>query len=301
MSPPEPDAPEPRDELEPVAHGRALEPVSHELEPRRRQELDRWTPYEQQQVHKFRLAFAALAGFGLAAVAAAGVFLISGRPPKPPAWSEWKPSTSGTGAITQIAEHVGPNYRMPGGQQLVLVEGGPLQIAGLPVRVVLRKGATGFTPLEGKGALYVLCGAGAKCSIKSGKPSTERMLLLRREALELALYTFRYVGGVKQVVVLMPPGKAKDGTVPDPSVAMFFRKGDVSPQLDRPLRFTLPSPPPSIRSLHCTPAGSFVDRLTSGELFSFDLQQAQDASVFMFLARPQLGSSSTSCSHSSSP
>ncbi len=43
------------------------------------------------------------------------------------------------------------------------------------------------------------------CSIKEGKPSNERGLLVTREALELALYTFRYVSGVERVIVTMPP------------------------------------------------------------------------------------------------
>ena len=55
-----------------------------------------------------------------------------------------------------------------------------------------------------KGVLYQMCGLGVNCQIDSGKPSNERMLLLRREGLELALYSFRYLKDVKQVVVLIP-------------------------------------------------------------------------------------------------
>jgi hypothetical protein len=266
-------------------HGTELERVSRELEERRSREMQRYVPYEQAHVHKFRLVTAALAGFGLAAVAAAAIFLVSGRPPEPPRWSEWKPSGGGEDALKQIADHIAPNYRMADGQQLVAVEGGPLQIAGLPVRVVLHPNANDYTPLSGKGALFILCGMGTKCSIKSGKPSVERMLLLRREALELALYTFRYVKDVKQVVVLMPPGKdKKTGDVPDPTTAMFFRRGDVNSALDRPLHLTLPSPPPSITSLKAGATKDFIDRLTGRELFDFTLQQGQDASVFLLLA-----------------
>jgi hypothetical protein len=269
--------------LEP-AHGTELEPVSRELEERRKRELQRYVPYEQAHVHKFRLVTAALAGFGLAAVAAAAIFAVAGRPPKPPQWSQWKPNGSGEGALAQIADHIAPNYRMPDGQQLVAVEGGPLEIQGLPVRVVLQTTNT-VKPSTGKGALFILCGTGDKCSIKSGKPSIERMLLLRREALELALYTFRYVKDMKQVVVLMPPGKdPKSGTVRDPSVAMLFRRGDVNQQLAQPVRFTLPSPPPSIPSLRAGATKDFIDRLTGHEIFKYALQPGQDASVFLFLA-----------------
>ena len=267
------------------AHGHELERVGHDLEPRQSQELQHYQPWEQQHVHKFRLATAALAGFGLAAVAAAAVFLVAGRPPKPPQWSEWKPKGSNEVALAQIADHIAPNYRMADGEQLVAVEGGPLQIQGLPVRVVLRPTKTDYAPSSGKGALFILCGMGDKCSIKSGKPTPERLMLLRREALELALYTFRYVGDVKQVVVLLPPGKKKNGTVPDPSVAMFFRRGDVDQQLARPLHLTLPSPPPSIASLKVGATHDFIDKLTNPEIFDYKLASAQDASVFLFLAR----------------
>ena len=261
-------------------HSTELERVGHELEPQPKRELQQYVPYEQAHVHKFRLVTAALAGFGLAAVAAAAIFLVSGRPPKPPAWSQWKPNGGGEDALKQIADHIAPNYRMADGQHHT------------------HANANDYTPLSGKGALFILCGMGTKCSIKSGKPSVERMLLLRREALELALYTFRYVKDVKQVVVLMPPGRDKKGNVPDPSVAMFFRRGDVNQQLALPVRFTLPSPPPSITSLRAGATKDLIDRLTGRDLFEFELQQGQDASVFLFLNPP--GTTTTSSGSGSS-
>jgi hypothetical protein len=96
---------------------------------------------------------------------------------------------------------------------------------------------------------------------------------------------------VKQVVVLLPPPKNKKGVVSDKGVAMFFRRGDVDNQLTRPIRFTLPSPPPSIPSLKAGATAHFIDRLTSSELFQFDLQPGQDASVFLILAPISNGSS----------
>jgi hypothetical protein len=282
VNPPEPSGEHP---LEPE-HGHELEPVHRELEPQQKRELQPYVAWEQQHVHKFRLAFAALAGFGLAAVAAAGVFLVAGKPPKPPAWSDWKPTASGEGALKQIADHIAPNYRLPDGQELVLAQGGPLQIAGLPVKIVLRPTPTEAKLSDGKGALYVLSGLGAKGAISTGKPSVERMVLLRREALELALYTFRYVSDVKQVVVILPPKPKKD-----PSAAMFFRRGDVNSQLTRPLRFTLPSPPPTIRALHAGATRDYLDRLTTPKSFFFDIEQAQDASLLLILARFPLASS----------
>ena len=75
-----------------------------------------------------------------------------------------------------------------------------------------------------KGVLYQLCGLGPNCAIDRGKPSTERVLLLRREALELALYSLPLPQDVKQVVVLIPPRPGKAQTV-----ALYFRRDDVRP------------------------------------------------------------------------
>jgi hypothetical protein len=284
VNPPEPGGAE----LEPQAGGE-LEQVGHELEPAPKRDLQPYVPYETHHVHKFRLAFAALIGFGVAAVAAAAAFVIAGRPPKPPAWSEWKPNASGDAALEQIATHVGERYRMPSGQQLVLVEGGPLQIGGLPVHVVLQPTPNDTPSLSnGTGALYVLSGRGPKGSINTGKASRERLLLLQREALELALYTFRYENDVKQVVAILPPPPKQN-----PSTVMFFRRGDVSDQLSRPLRFTLPGTPPSIDSLHAGPMRDYLTKLTNPGLFYFGVEQAQDANFLLILSRqpPQPASS----------
>jgi hypothetical protein len=273
--------PEPGHELE-RAQG-------HELESKTSKELEKYTPrVKHGHEQKFRFTYAVLAGFGLAAVAAAAIFLAAGKPPKPPEWSPWKPTVGGDEALSQIANHVAPAYRLPTGEQLVAVDGGPLQIAGIPVRILLRPSPTEAAPSDGKGALFTLCGLGKNCSIKTGKPSKERTLLMQREALELALYTFRYVKDVKQVVVMLPP---PPGT--PPSQAMFFRRTEVKPHLAHPLRFTLPGKPPSISSLRDGPAKKFIDRLTRSNVYNFDVIQAQDASVLLELAHFSLKNSST--------
>jgi hypothetical protein len=253
----------------------------HELEPPRSKELTRYTPPTTHgHEHKFRFTYAALAGFGLAAVAATVIFVLAGKPPTPPAWSPWKPTAGGDAAIAQIADHVAPNYRMSNGQQLVAVDGGPLQIQGIPVKIVLLHSPSDFSLADGKGALFTLCGLGDNCSIKSGKPSHERMLLLLREAQELALYTFRYVKDVQQVVALLPPAPGKK-----PTYAMFIRRNDVRSQLERPLHVTLSPKPPSIPSLKGGPTKSYLEKLTNTEVYHFDVVQSQDASVLLELAR----------------
>ena len=132
----------------------------------------------------------------------------------PRGWSAWQPSTDDDAAAAkQIAEHVGPKYRLGDGDQLVAVQAGALEIADLPLSVALRTAADGgdIELIEGNGVMYTLNGLGPHGSIPGGKPSEERHLLLRREALELALYTFRYADDVDMVVTLLPPPPPEKG------------------------------------------------------------------------------------------
>jgi uncharacterized membrane protein YgcG len=127
--------------------------------------------------------------------------------------------------------------------------------------------------------MYHLCGLGPNCAIASGKPSTERHLLLSREALELALYSFRYLEDVHQVVVLMP-GKVSER----PSEALYFREGDVINQLQRPLSASLSPRVPSVRNVTLSPDATLVDQVTSPHIFRFSLTPANaDARAFLVL------------------
>jgi hypothetical protein len=116
--------------------------------------------------------------------------------------------------------------------------------------------------IKGNGLLYTLNGLGPKGALRGGKPSSERLLLLRREALELALYTFRYIDDVDLVVTLLPPvtvtptKPAAKGTpaaaAPKPTkqtMALFFRPGDLEPQLEIPLAATIPPKTPRPETL----------------------------------------------------
>lgn len=204
-------------------------------------------------------------------------------------WSAFKPSSPNvsTGGA-EIAAYVGPKYRLPGGQQMVLVTGGPLEVEGLPVRIAVRHSAAAGGSIDylgGGGALYRLCGLGPKCSIANGEASKDRGLLLYREALELALYSFHELKKVDNVVVFMPPSpKAKPG---DPTIALHYRRGDVAGQLARPLRATLPNPVPTPDTIERSPDTPFVKQLTLGNVFSFSFTQAnQDTAVFLVLDPP---------------
>lgn len=235
---------------------------------------------------RFHFVLGALLALGAAGLVVAVLIALSPEDrgtsgPSGPAWSQWRPDGDAKTRVMEIADRVGRQYRGSGGQQLVAVTGGPLEVAGLPLTVALRESAEQGGDIElknGDGILYRLCGLGEKCAIANGKPSRERHLLLRREALELALYTFHYVG-VDHVVVFMPPPKGSD-----PDEALFFQRRDLEPQIDRPLAESLVPRTPSVSSVTRSPDSSFVNDLTIETLFNFSLTQGNsDSRAFLVL------------------
>ena len=194
-------------------------------------------------------------------------------------WSAWRPTEDGLAGARQIASHVAPTYRLPDGNQLVAILAGPLEFANLPAAIALRSSPQGgnVSLVEGDSVLYTLSGLGRLGAIATGKPSVERHLLLRREALELALYTFRYDRKIDLVAALLPTPPKQD-----PSQLMLFRREDLEPQLDVPLRATLSAPPPSVDEIDRADAAR-IERLTSRGLFRFSLQASQDGRALLVL------------------
>ena len=94
LTPPDAGGEHPGRDIDP-AGGHELERVGQELGPRPSASCST-TSRTGTARPKFRLAFAALAGLGLAAIAAAAIFLVAGRPPKPPAWSSGSPRPGAT-------------------------------------------------------------------------------------------------------------------------------------------------------------------------------------------------------------
>jgi hypothetical protein len=269
--------PEPRDEPLLLNRG-AAEPLPTLRQPVAALDQSAPVPRETQHTPRFQFLLGALLAVGAVALAAALAVALRPEPVKidPAAgWSSWRPT--GSDPLTQIADHVGGEYRLTPKHQLALVTGGPMALVGLPAQVVLDSGGD-YNLLKGGGVIYRLCGLGPNCSIAAGKASSQRLFLLRREALELALYTFRYVGGVDQVVVFLPPAPgAKQG------LTALFRKSQVTGQMLRPLRTTLAGRTPSVAGAVTSPDAGVVKRLTN---FLYTPQFAQanaDAGVYLVL------------------
>jgi hypothetical protein len=160
---------------------------------------------EPPHAARFQFLFGALGALGVAAIALAAMLISTPAKAPAPPWSAWHPSSDGIDPAQQIADHVAPRYQLDNGRQIVQITGGPPAVRGQPLTVGIFKSGQSPARLEGNSVLFQMCGGGSDCSIKQGTPSLERGLLLYREALELALYTFRYVSGVEQVIVTIPP------------------------------------------------------------------------------------------------
>jgi hypothetical protein len=239
-------------------------------------------PVEGNAPHaaRFQFVYGVLIGVGIAALVAA-VLAFSGSNDRTQTvqlsnWSAWQPTRGAGDPIQQIIDHVGPEYRLASGKQAVAVTGGPSQVQGIPLVVALRSDPANngdVSILDNKNVvLYRMCGLGKDCSIKEGKPSKERGLLMRREALELALYTFNYVADIDAVTILMPPA-ADPKTKKLSHVALLFRPQDVQPSLQNPLADTLPGPTPSVRTLPRSPNVSVIKAITGSLQYDFSITQ----------------------------
>ena len=231
--------------------------------------------------HRFGLAYAALAV--VVGLAVGGFIVLAGRASEGsgPAWSSWKPSEDGTDGALEIASHVSSKYRLEDGGKLVGVFAGTPNVQNVPIgHYALVKDAVtnDYSMVSADNSIeYQLCGFGQACAIKTGAPTVERGRLLHRQALELALYSFKYLD-VKSVVTLLPPQKGQQATF-----ALFFRKDDLKQELSRPLRQTLPPKP------NLTPQNigqreiERITTLTSDHLFQYTFQQAPDRTVVLVL------------------
>jgi hypothetical protein len=246
---------------------------------------------ESPHASRFQFLIGALIALGICALVITVLTLRSERPTVPADWSSWRPTGTGFAAATQIANHVGSEYRLASRAQMLAIQAGPLALDGVPLTLLLRSNPTATASVAGvlgNAVLYKMCGLGPSCSI-IGTPSAERLTLVRRQALELALDTFEYVANADQVVVFLPP------VVPAPTAgakkpaagatdALFFQAPDFRSELRRPLSTTLSAVPPTIDTVDRASDTPVVKALTKPSFYSFSIvPQPADATVFLVL------------------
>lgn len=173
-----------------------------------------------------------------------GTFLVLLQregPQPPPPWSSWRPAGTDTSSrMLEIADHVARGYRLPSGDQLVAIKLGGAQSGSKFQGVAVVKAddvkALDKAYARNDTAVYILCGDSKTCAIPEGAPTVARGTILRREALELALYTLEYAKPIDNVLIFFPPGPGEKSL----SSTLFFRRDDLSGNLHNPLRKTLP-------------------------------------------------------------
>lgn len=207
-----------------------------------------------------------------------------------PAWSSWEPSGDQSQAAQQIADHVGGTYRFASGQQIVGIQAAPPRVQDVPIGAIavrhLPSASSADNPVNvlsvDDTVVFIMCGLGENCAITQGKPSSQRLRLLRREALELALYTFRYLDDKDSVVAFLPPAPGDE-----PSFALFFQRGPFEQELDRPLTTTLSTAVPPVGDIAPKEVAT-IDRLTAPNFYRFSFQQLQDGTAVLVLDDPRL-------------
>jgi len=236
---------------------------------------------------RFLAAYLVLGVIGGAAIAGAFILFTGTERESKADWAAWYPLGEGATYGQQIADHVGRRYRTENGDQIVgVVAGIPtfqtpeayLEVRALLIRRLNVNGEADIRPLPtDETYMYQLCGLDELCSL-SGRSTEERHRLLRREALELALYTFRYIDGMKQVIVLLPPIDTEQALT-----AVFLEKDDLQPELDQPLSDTIAEPEaptlvevPELETVR-------VDRLTLPFVFEYGFEVLPNASAGLIL------------------
>ena len=246
---------------------------------------------------KFLLAYFVLAAIVGIAVAAFVVFAQtdSTRTPAaaaadgpPAAWNGFRPQGFEADQVHQIATYIASTYHLPGGHELVAVKASippsyqnTLVITDYAVSIS-SGGQSSYDVIPAANSVsYELCGLGKQCAIASGKPSVARSRLLRREALELALYTFHFEPSIQTVVTYMPPAPGDKA-----SFVLLFLRSQLAGALARPISATLPETKPPLPDAMSTTEATRVDGLTAPDLYRFSFTRGQDGGVWLVFNPP---------------
>jgi hypothetical protein len=244
-------------------------------------------PIEPPQQHRFRFGMLYLLLAMVLGAAIAGVALYATDTIAPgAAWSAWEPGGGGLGRANQISAHVAKEYHLPSGGQLVEVFAKPPSVSPadqqIPLHwVVVSRANSNDDPISidaGNTIQYSLCGLGDNCAIAKGTPSVQRGTLVRREILELALYSFKYMPDVKNVIAFMPPTPGAQ-----PKYAVFLRRDDLANYLKQPLARTLDAKTPLPNSITRNEQQT-IDATTESKVYTFGLSQAQNGDAVLVLS-----------------
>jgi hypothetical protein len=254
-----------------------------------RRELERFAPLSRPRERglvyggRFTVAYVLLL---LVFGGMVALFTYLAARPEPGRWGNFEPQGEGLARAREIANKVAETYRL-NGAQMAAVNAQPPIVENVPIDAIAVARNTsrgiggGYISIEPAQStmFYVFCGGASGCSLP-GEATLERGRLLRRQSLELALYTFKYMKSVDSVVTLLPPPRGGQGQSP----AVYLRRRSLTDQLEQPLSKTLPGRPPY--SIANIPGLDTVERLTAHRWFPYNFQQLPNGRALLQLGGP---------------
>jgi hypothetical protein len=272
-----------------VAEDVAAAPAAARPEAERPAETRAERAHASAYYSRFSLAYMLLIMLAVGGVGALVLILIHPGAAPAQAWSTFKPTGSALEVERQIATQVSSEYEESSANKLVSVFPGPLEttrfyqtssgqtsvqvpislIAVQPVTSTGKHAATDYTFFHpGSTVAYEMCGFGntqQNCGVAAttGKSPTA---MLHREALELALYTLKFVPGTNAVLAYLPP-PANPRTA---AKAILIARTDVKPNLHLPLVRTLK--PQEVLLGTGVPNANHVAELTASRVYTSSYQ-----------------------------
>jgi hypothetical protein len=269
---------------EDVAAGTSPRPAAEAAAPSREERAHTPAYYT-----RFSLAYMLLIMLAVGGVGALVVILSRPDAKRAPAWSAFKPTGEPLQIERQIATQVSSEYKASTTDGLVSVFPGPLSTTRyiqtgsgqtsvqVPITLIavqpdvstgkhLASDYTFFQP--GSTVAYEMCGFGdtqQNCGVVTSTGANPAGLL-HREALELALYTLKYLPDVNAVVTYLPP----PGNPQNPATAVLIARSDVKANLRLPLTRTLK--PQEVLLGSGVPNANHVGELTASRVYTSDYQ-----------------------------
>jgi hypothetical protein len=254
---------------------------------------------QRRMVHsrRFLIAYAFLA---LALLGGGALLLVtlSTDSSEERAWSAWQPKAEGEARIWEIADHVGRTYRTSDGAFAARILAGPPAVnqvdeqgrtIQIPLDGVLVKGRASDQSdaravlFSGDSVMFALCGTGNACFPSNALLRVEELgTKYERLALELALYTFKYVDEVNSVSVFLPPLPQRNaqGQVDAVRTIVYLERSQLEFGLDQPVTATLRS---SSGLDFSDIEKNTVIKLVHNRLYSFKTEQAPNGAWILSL------------------
>lgn len=230
----------------------------------------------------FAIAFAILGLILIAAVVAA--VLLSQRD-RPAAWSDFRATQSDpVERAVAIAAHVQGRYRADDGAPLTRVTAGEDVITELPQHdqiVAIGADSTGqpFSFEQQSLLIYKLCGPGAACAFATQVDHS--LTLAGQQAHELALRGLKDVHEASAVIVQMPPGLLAASGGKAPAAVLYFRRKDLSHQLEAPLARTVAAEVPRPAGLTPAQDAKIVDAVVKS-LYTMSVKATPDSTSITY-------------------